>query len=65
MLAIDPKHTQSYDNMGICYGNLGHKEEALEAFDKAKEGTQVSMERTPDRLIEVSSSSPSGAAAKK
>ncbi|MBA7700250.1 Photosystem I assembly protein Ycf3 [subsurface metagenome] len=37
VLTIDPKHTQSYGNMGICYGNLGRKEEALEAFDKALE----------------------------
>ena len=37
VLAIDPKHTQSYGNMGICYGHLGRKEEALEAFEKALE----------------------------
>ncbi len=37
VLTIDPKHTQSYGNMGICYGHLGRKEEALEVFDKALE----------------------------
>lgn len=33
--AMNPKHTQSYGNMGICYGQLGRKQEALAAFDKA------------------------------
>jgi tetratricopeptide (TPR) repeat protein len=37
VLAIDPKHTQSYGNMGICYAQLGYKQKALEAFDKALE----------------------------
>jgi tetratricopeptide (TPR) repeat protein len=37
VVAIDPKHTQSYGNMGICYAHLGHKQEALAAFDKALE----------------------------
>jgi tetratricopeptide (TPR) repeat protein len=37
VLAIDPKHTQSYGNMGLCYARLGHKQEALAAFDKALE----------------------------
>jgi tetratricopeptide (TPR) repeat protein len=35
VLSLNPKHTQSYGNMGICYGFLGQKEEALAAFDKA------------------------------
>lgn len=33
----DPKHTQSYGNMGICYGYLGQRDKALSAFDKALE----------------------------
>jgi tetratricopeptide (TPR) repeat protein len=33
--AMNPKHTQSHGNMGICYGQLGRKQEALAAFDKA------------------------------
>jgi tetratricopeptide (TPR) repeat protein len=37
VLRMDPKHTQSYGNMGICYGHLGQREEALEALDKALE----------------------------
>jgi tetratricopeptide (TPR) repeat protein len=28
-------HPQSYGNMGLCYAQLGQKEEALSAFDKA------------------------------
>lgn len=36
-IAINPKHPQSYGNMGICYGKLGQKAQALEAFDKALE----------------------------
>jgi tetratricopeptide (TPR) repeat protein len=37
VLAIDPRHKQSYGNMGICYGQLGRKAEALEALDKVLE----------------------------
>ena len=33
--AMNPKHTQSHGNMGICYGQLGRKQEALAAFDQA------------------------------
>jgi tetratricopeptide (TPR) repeat protein len=36
-LAITPEHPQSYGNIGLCYGFLGHKRLALEAFDKALE----------------------------
>jgi tetratricopeptide (TPR) repeat protein len=35
VLAVHPKHTQSYGNLGICYANLGRKKEALAALDKA------------------------------
>ena len=31
------KHPQSYGNMGLCYAQLGQKEAALSAFDKALE----------------------------
>lgn len=34
-LSIVKRHFQSYGNMGICYGKLGKKEQALAAFDKA------------------------------
>jgi tetratricopeptide (TPR) repeat protein len=37
VLAIIPRHPQSYGNMGICYGHLGRKKEAIDAFDKALE----------------------------
>lgn len=37
VLSMDPNHTQSYGNMGICYGALGKKQEALVALDKALE----------------------------
>ena len=37
VLAMDPKHTQSYGNLGICYAHLGRKQEALAALDKALE----------------------------
>ena len=37
VLAINPEHTQSYGNIGICCGHLGHKKEAIEALDKALE----------------------------
>ena len=36
-LAITPSHPQSYGNIGLCYGFLGHKTLALQAFDKALE----------------------------
>lgn len=36
-LAITPGHPQPYGNIGLCYGFLGHKTLALEAFDKALE----------------------------
>ncbi|MGD9973238.1 MAG: tetratricopeptide repeat protein [Desulfatirhabdiaceae bacterium] len=32
-----PRQPQSYGNMGICYGKLGQKTLALQAFDKALE----------------------------
>jgi len=35
VLAFDPQHPQSYGNLGICYGHLGKKQEALAALDKA------------------------------
>lgn len=34
---INANHPQSYGNMGICYGQLGQKALALEAFDTALE----------------------------
>lgn len=37
VLALDTTHTQSYGNIGICYGQLGRKQEAIEALDKALE----------------------------
>ncbi|MEW6097143.1 MAG: tetratricopeptide repeat protein [bacterium] len=36
-LLINPKHAQSYGNIGACYAQLGQKEQALSAFDKALE----------------------------
>jgi len=36
-LIKNKKHPQSYGNMGLCYAQLGQKEEALSAFDKALE----------------------------
>lgn len=35
VIALNPTHTQSYGNMGICYGYLGRRREALAAFDQA------------------------------
>lgn len=35
VLAIDPRHTQSHGNLGICYAQLGQKQEALAALDEA------------------------------
>ncbi|MEW6418660.1 MAG: tetratricopeptide repeat protein [Nitrospirota bacterium] len=37
VVRIDPKHTQSYGNIGICYAHLSQRDEALEALDKALE----------------------------
>ena len=37
VLAMDPRHTQSHGNLGICYARLGQKREALTALDKALE----------------------------
>ncbi|MDM8559798.1 tetratricopeptide repeat protein [Candidatus Parabeggiatoa sp. HSG14] len=37
VVAMNPKHPQSYGNMGTCYIQLGYKQEALAAFDKALE----------------------------
>jgi len=37
VLSFDPKHTQSYGNIGICYAHLGLKQDALNALDKALE----------------------------
>jgi len=37
VLSMYPQHTQSYGNMGICYGQLGKKQEALAALEKAIE----------------------------
>jgi len=36
-LIKNEKHPQSYGNMGLCYAQLGQKEAALSAFDKALE----------------------------
>ncbi|UCE08589.1 MAG: tetratricopeptide repeat protein, partial [bacterium] len=35
VLSLNPKHVQSYGNMGICYAKLGEKQKALAALDKA------------------------------
>lgn len=37
VVALNRNSPQSYGNMGICYGFLGQKQEALAAFDKALE----------------------------
>ena len=37
VLSMNPQHTQSYSNIGICYGQLGKKQEALAALEKALE----------------------------
>ena len=34
-LEINPKHTQSLGNLGLCYGNLGEKFKALNTLDQA------------------------------
>jgi tetratricopeptide (TPR) repeat protein len=35
ILVKEPKHVQSYGNLGIAYGMLGKREKALNCFDKA------------------------------
>jgi tetratricopeptide (TPR) repeat protein len=35
--AFNPRHPQTHGNMGICYGQLGQRQEALAAFDRALE----------------------------
>lgn len=56
-LAITPNHPQSYGNIGLCYGFLGQKTLALEAFDNALEldphyelaiGNRVIVEQLPE-----------------
>lgn len=37
VLAVNPKHVQSWGNMGLTYACLGHKSRAIECFDKALE----------------------------
>lgn len=37
VIALNPNHPQSYGNMGICCAQLGRKQEALAALDKALE----------------------------
>ena len=37
VIKMNPQHTQSFGNLGICYGLLGQKKEALTALDKALE----------------------------
>jgi tetratricopeptide (TPR) repeat protein len=37
VIALNPSHPQSYGNMGICYAQLGRKQEALATLDKALE----------------------------
>ena len=34
---MNKKHPQSYGNLGLCYAQLGQKEDAITAFDKAIE----------------------------
>lgn len=35
VLAIDPRHVQSWGNLGLAYAGMGEKEKALECLDKA------------------------------
>jgi tetratricopeptide (TPR) repeat protein len=35
VLALNPKHIQSFGNMGICHAALGRKQEALDALNRA------------------------------
>lgn len=37
VLSVNPKHVQSWGNMGLAYACLGHKSRAIECFDKALE----------------------------
>ncbi len=37
VLSKNRQHPQSYGNMGLCYAQLGQKQQALAAFDKALE----------------------------
>jgi len=36
VLALNPKHIQSFGNMGICYAALGRKQEALDALNMSQ-----------------------------
>ena len=36
-IRLNEKHPQSYGNLGLCYAQLGQKQEAITAFDKAIE----------------------------
>jgi len=37
VLSTDPKHTQSWGNLGLCYGYLGDRQKAEEALERALE----------------------------
>ncbi len=37
VIALNPSHPQSYGNMGICYAQMGRRQEALATLDKALE----------------------------
>jgi len=37
VLATDPKHVQSWGNLGLAYAGMGKKDKALECLDKALE----------------------------
>lgn len=37
VISVNPKHVQSWGNMGLAYACLGHKSRAIECFDKALE----------------------------
>jgi tetratricopeptide (TPR) repeat protein len=37
VLATDPKHVQSWGNLGLAYASIGERREALECLDKALE----------------------------
>ncbi len=37
VLAVEPKHVQSYGNLGLAYARLGDRDAALSKFDKAIE----------------------------
>jgi tetratricopeptide (TPR) repeat protein len=32
---LNPSHPQSYGNMGLCYAQMGRKQDAIDAFDRA------------------------------